>query len=119
MEVALINQPKIENDLSLGNRCHICNKSFPKDEFDVHHANVHLVDTDKESKCITCELCGKTFDQKSNFTTHMRGVHHNEKPFGCKKCDKTFMFDSMVKRHVKFVHDNFSTKASKRVTQRF
>ena len=34
----------------------------------------------------SCELCGKGLSSKYSLTTHIKSVHHQEKPFFCYKC---------------------------------
>lgn len=57
----------------------------------------------KESKkTFNCNICGKIFGEKGNFSIHMR-VHTQEKPFVCPyiNCDETFKAHGHLKDHMK------------------
>mmetsp|Transcript_16219 Transcript_16219/g.29163 ORF Transcript_16219/g.29163 Transcript_16219/m.29163 type:complete len:130 (+) Transcript_16219:17-406(+) len=47
-----------------------------------------------------CEFCGKVFQKKGNWRTHMR-VHSRDKPFVCEYCGRGFSQKSNMKRHTK------------------
>lgn len=36
-----------------------------------------------------CDLCGKGFNQKGNYNSHIR-QHTGEQPYGCKLCGRRF-----------------------------
>ncbi|XP_065578463.1 zinc finger protein 765-like isoform X1 [Artemia franciscana] len=45
-----------------------------------------------------CHICEKTFRQKTHLSTHQR-THSGEKPFKCDICDKTFSQKSTLSHH--------------------
>ena len=42
------------------------------------------------STIFKCKYCGKAFTQKSNLTTHIRGVHESDRTIKCELCDMYF-----------------------------
>ena len=66
--------------------------------------------SDKESDAlITCEECGRNFNDQETFKSHTETVHKpierpTVKPFACKYCSKTFSYAINVKRHIFLVH---------------
>ena len=53
-------------------------------------------------KPFACNVCGKSFQQKANMTTHRR-IHTSEKPYNCEICQKAFNQSSSLARH-KMIH---------------
>ncbi|XP_037774556.1 zinc finger protein 189-like [Penaeus monodon] len=82
-----------------GNRCSSDWDEAPLKETyeEVTHGKV-----DRKLKCFSCEVCGKTFDNKTYIKIHMR-VHTKEKPYGCEFCNKAFSRKSDQVKH-KRVH---------------
>ena len=51
-----------------------------------------------DAKCYKCEICEKSFKQKSSLTSHYY-IHSGEKPFSCGICGKSFSQRSNLKSH--------------------
>ena len=62
-----------------------------------------LSQTNKTNKC---KYCGKLFTFKSNLTTHIRGVHGNEKDFKCDICGRSFFRAKTLRNHINVIHEN-------------
>ncbi|XP_015608375.1 zinc finger protein 287 isoform X2 [Cephus cinctus] len=59
---------------------------------------------------IECEQCQKHFQSKQNYETHIKVVHHDEKPFTCNICNKTFAYLTSLKGHMLTHEGNKSDK---------
>mmetsp|Transcript_36015 Transcript_36015/g.69977 ORF Transcript_36015/g.69977 Transcript_36015/m.69977 type:complete len:257 (+) Transcript_36015:15-785(+) len=65
---------------------------------------VHVQKNDRgSSKLHRCTYCGKTFDHRWNFTTHVR-THTGERPHKCDQCEWAFASLSNLNRHKKRKH---------------
>jgi KRAB domain-containing zinc finger protein len=53
-----------------------------------------------------CHICGKSFNRKKYFETHIRSKHSLERPFACniEDCEKTFCSNYELKIHQKRSH---------------
>ena len=65
---------------------------------------------------ITCDECGRRFDDEKLFKSHTETVHGKLekpllKPFPCKFCPKTFSYLLNVRRHTFLVHPNAKEKS--------
>ena len=65
----------------------------------------------ENSNMITCEECGRRFEDEKGLKSHTETVHRKMekpllKPFSCKFCPKTFSYLINVKRHTFLVHPN-------------
>ncbi|ELT87606.1 hypothetical protein CAPTEDRAFT_179867 [Capitella teleta] len=54
----------------------------------------------KERGGIICDICGKSFSDRSSLHHHKKGIHTNEKPFSCTQCDSKFNFSNSLKLHM-------------------
>ena len=52
------------------------------------------------NKPYTCDICQKTFVEKSKLTVHKR-IHTGEKPYTCYVCDKSFRSNADLTLHSK------------------
>ena len=82
----------------LNRRCEYCDKIFQNLTF--HIKEVHTI-----VKCVSCNICGQTFRDKSVIKKHTREVHRNERPHSCPDCKKTFKRNSHLKGHL-ILHSN-------------
>ncbi|XP_075048017.1 uncharacterized protein LOC142108277 [Mixophyes fleayi] len=74
--------------------CTTCESVFASKALLDIHTRIHAV------KNYQCAICGKSFDKKSAFNSHM-GTHHGEKPHPCLECGKCFARRSQVRLHLK------------------
>jgi uncharacterized C2H2 Zn-finger protein len=51
-----------------------------------------------------CKLCGKYFTSAQRWSSHMRSVHGDAKPFKCEQCSAGFTQLADVQRHVDRTH---------------
>lgn len=57
---------------------------------------IHLKNHMERQKC---ELCGKSFRDKTSLRTHLF-IHRGEKEYSCTKCDKKFLFKKAMEIHM-------------------
>lgn len=80
---------------------------------------------DKEHvEVVTCEECGRRFEDQELFKSHTETVHRKLdkpliKPFPCKFCPKTFSYLLNVRRHIFLVHPNAKEKSEELITYNF
>lgn len=48
-----------------------------------------------------CEYCGKVFDRKENYKTHLKFIHFKIRDQECKLCGKIFVVKGGLTRHMK------------------
>jgi len=73
---------------------------------------------------VTCEDCGRRFEDPELFNSHTETVHKKLekpliKPFSCKFCPKTFSYLLNVRRHTFLVHPTCKEKPEQQVTYNF
>ena len=54
-----------------------------------------------ETKRVTCEICQRTFFDKSTFNRHNASVHATNKPYSCSHCGRSYAKQSLLRQHVK------------------
>ena len=80
-------------------KCQVCPKAFHwKSSLESHMIACHMNTGPK--KVHTCEFCGKTFADKSNYRSH-RYTHTQEKPYNCAGCGKGFIRKDVLQTHLK------------------
>ena len=52
-----------------------------------------------------CVECGKSFNNQSNFSAHVKAIHKHVK-FFCKECSGKFSHRSNLRKHILSVHEN-------------
>ncbi|XP_043916370.1 zinc finger and BTB domain-containing protein 40-like [Protopterus annectens] len=70
-----------------------------------HRQKVHSIYPNKKCKKknrpVSCDICGKCYDQSSGLEYHKRTKHFDEKPFSCEECGATFAANSTLKNHMR------------------
>ena len=80
--------------------CPECEEVFSSyEKRKTHHSKVHLGIT------LSCEECGKSFNNKGLLTRHVRTVHQEHQDYKCKQCGKEFNLLANLTRHVSTVHE--------------
>jgi len=80
-------------------KCQVCPKVFHwKSSLESHMIACHMNNGPK--KVHTCEFCGKSFADKSNYRSH-RFTHTQEKPYNCAGCGKGFIRKDVLRTHLK------------------
>ena len=79
--------------------CAQCNRSLSSSWSLGQHMLTH---TDGEGRAkFPCDVCGKSFCDKSSVNKHVRAVHMNYKPFKCDQCDLTFSERKTMREHMR------------------
>jgi uncharacterized Zn-finger protein len=91
-----IKNPKKKQQLA----CIFCDTSFPDNSSLERHVLVH--NHEKPYPC-TYNGCGKSFKQQCHLVPHLR-THTREKPYICNICGKTFNQKSNCITHIKKQH---------------
>jgi len=86
--------------------------------------NEFLFNDSAKGQTITCEECGRRFEDEKQFKSHTEIVHRKLekpllKPFPCKFCPKTFSYLLNVRRHTFLVHPNAQEKPEEVITYNF
>uniref|UniRef100_A0A182MPH5 C2H2-type domain-containing protein n=1 Tax=Anopheles culicifacies TaxID=139723 RepID=A0A182MPH5_9DIPT len=77
-------------------RCKFCNKSFAKGSFLRKHLEEHEVPESKRQ--YACTVCSKKFTTMSHLNDHEL-IHSNEKPHKCNHCERSFRQKQQLKVH--------------------
>ncbi|KAG6439312.1 hypothetical protein O3G_MSEX000667 [Manduca sexta] len=91
----------VVHKLTLYYKCAHCGMKFGSERERKNH--VTEVHSDKV-KIITCELCGKTFNWRHYFVSHMRKTHSHKK-HACPNCEKRFVDKSDLDGHIAAKHN--------------
>lgn len=79
-------------------QCKECDKQFE----DLYELNAHKK---SHTATIQCNICGKIFSQKRNYTQHMN-IHAGVPKYDCPQCDRKFLTNCARSKHVKSVHSD-------------
>lgn len=52
----------------------------------------------------SCELCTKTFSDRTSMKTHIVIFHHGQRPYVCNLCPKSYTASTDLKRHIDSLH---------------
>ena len=52
-----------------------------------------------------CDICKKTFNDKSNLIKHKKIVHNKIRKYECDRCEKKFAVNHQLKQHMITVHE--------------
>ena len=88
-----VNLDTVQSAESEVYQCYKCQMSFK----DKHLLNIHIQLHWRE-KPFKCDLCEKSFFQKSHLEEHKRG--HTGEFYHCEVCDKSFFTKSGLKKHL-------------------
>ncbi|XP_052893964.1 zinc finger protein 660-like [Anopheles moucheti] len=77
-------------------RCKLCSKSFAKGSFLRKHLEEHELPESKRR--YTCGVCSKKFTTMSHLNDHEL-IHSNEKPHKCNHCERSFRQKQQLKVH--------------------
>ena len=59
----------------------------------------------EQKKKFSCEICDKSFAQKTKLGDHISAIHEGKKPFKCDICDYSCSRKDQLERHLTSVHD--------------
>uniref|UniRef100_A0A4Y0BK72 C2H2-type domain-containing protein n=1 Tax=Anopheles funestus TaxID=62324 RepID=A0A4Y0BK72_ANOFN len=77
-------------------RCKFCSKSFAKGSFLRKHLEEHELPESKRKH--TCAVCSKKFTTMAHLNDHEL-IHSNEKPHKCNHCERSFRQKQQLKVH--------------------
>ncbi|XP_067360061.1 zinc finger protein 251-like isoform X1 [Channa argus] len=82
--------------------CNICPQSFVKNVELKHHLASHATKglTKPTNKDLTCFVCGRITDTRSQMICHMR-AHTGEKPYDCPLCGNRYKLKCHMKEHLR------------------
>ena len=63
------------------------------------------LDMHEKTTTFRCEICGKSFINKTRLAVHIGAVHEGKKPFKCDICDYSSSQKGHMKTHVESVHE--------------
>ncbi|EAT45287.1 AAEL003403-PA, partial [Aedes aegypti] len=94
-----VRRPIPISDVNVHWKCPHCEKYFNQSGNLKSHINTHT-----GYKPYTCNLCHRSFAQKSNLNYHMRASHDPQRPFKCNECDRAFTSMDQMVAHLKSKH---------------
>uniref|UniRef100_A0A1Q3G0E0 Putative c2h2-type zn-finger protein n=1 Tax=Culex tarsalis TaxID=7177 RepID=A0A1Q3G0E0_CULTA len=92
---------------------HCDNKYFSQSGNLKAHINTHT-----GYKPYTCNLCNRSFAQKSNLNYHMKASHDPQRPFKCNACDRAFSTMDQMVLHLKTKHAQIETATPRQVADK-
>ena len=87
--------------------------------FDRSTLKTHIKTVHRKVKELRCNLCNMSFGQNKNLQRHVKTVHQKITAFKCDSCDKSFRQKAHLETHVKTVHDKIKDHECDSCEKRF
>ncbi|XP_038219292.1 zinc finger protein 808-like [Zerene cesonia] len=88
--------------------CVECDKSFKTEVSLKQHLKITAAHAENKDLPLQCGHCDKRFGLKKSLERHILRIHLNLRPFHCNLCDKTYTQRSCLLVHKRFAHEGYS-----------